>query len=301
MNKYLKAYNALIYKRKFVDVLVKDKMKGQTECHHIIPRSCGGADTTDNLVDLTIREHYIAHLLLIQIYKNTPHFYGMLTAITIMIRGRKDRKTPVRFNSRLYEKLRVQVYQERIKFYEKRRLELLKAIRLYYETNDYYYVKVREAFQFLREKSDIAIWHLFRRAQPGFKQVKKPDPISRKGMMIVNDGLHNRFVPKNEPIDKGWNQGILRPESLKNKIRKAKTKSKWEHFLQKYYDEYKLTGRITQVYKKYKDELQAKNIMNMHQLYGRFKRYITGFKPVQICHGPIARTRLGENRIVFCA
>ena len=65
MDKYLKAYNALIYKRKFVDVLDKDKMKGQTERHHIIPKSCGGTDVADNLVDLTVREHYIVHLLLV--------------------------------------------------------------------------------------------------------------------------------------------------------------------------------------------------------------------------------------------
>ena len=37
------------------------------ERHHIIPRSMGGADTDDNLVYLTGKEHYIAHLLLTKI------------------------------------------------------------------------------------------------------------------------------------------------------------------------------------------------------------------------------------------
>lgn len=43
----------------------------RTERHHIVPRSCGGDDTLDNLVALTIREHYIAHLLLYKMgFKN---------------------------------------------------------------------------------------------------------------------------------------------------------------------------------------------------------------------------------------
>lgn len=35
-----------------------------TEKHHIIPRSLGGDNTKDNLVHLTAREHFVAHLLL---------------------------------------------------------------------------------------------------------------------------------------------------------------------------------------------------------------------------------------------
>jgi hypothetical protein len=36
------------------------------EKHHIIPKSLGGSDDFENLVLLTAREHYIAHLLLIK-------------------------------------------------------------------------------------------------------------------------------------------------------------------------------------------------------------------------------------------
>jgi hypothetical protein len=32
--------------------------------HHIIPRSLGGSDEVSNLIRLTPREHYIAHLIL---------------------------------------------------------------------------------------------------------------------------------------------------------------------------------------------------------------------------------------------
>jgi hypothetical protein len=37
------------------------------ETHHIKPKSIGGDDSTENLVELTPREHYIAHKLLVKI------------------------------------------------------------------------------------------------------------------------------------------------------------------------------------------------------------------------------------------
>lgn len=56
---YEKIYNQLIERarqRTFVD--------GYTEIHHIIPKSEGGTDEKDNLVELTGREHFVAHKLL---------------------------------------------------------------------------------------------------------------------------------------------------------------------------------------------------------------------------------------------
>lgn len=35
-----------------------------TEKHHILPRSMGGTNSKDNLIELSLREHYIAHLIL---------------------------------------------------------------------------------------------------------------------------------------------------------------------------------------------------------------------------------------------
>ena len=40
------------------------------EVHHIIPKSEGGTNDKDNLVRLSAREHYIAHLLLAKIYND---------------------------------------------------------------------------------------------------------------------------------------------------------------------------------------------------------------------------------------
>lgn len=61
-NKYKKIYDALINKRVNIEIL--DKNTVYCEKHHIIPRSLGGDDSKQNLVYLTLREHFIAHLLL---------------------------------------------------------------------------------------------------------------------------------------------------------------------------------------------------------------------------------------------
>jgi hypothetical protein len=55
----------LIYNR-FIDSR-KPRDAGETvyyEKHHIIPRSLGGSNDNENLIKLTAREHYFAHLLL---------------------------------------------------------------------------------------------------------------------------------------------------------------------------------------------------------------------------------------------
>lgn len=41
---------------------------GYTEKHHIIPRCLGGSNDPQNIVRLTARQHFIAHLLLAKIY-----------------------------------------------------------------------------------------------------------------------------------------------------------------------------------------------------------------------------------------
>ena len=57
-NKYTNTYYNIINRSKSID------KPGYTELHHIIPKSLGGSDDSDNLVKLTAKEHYIAHRLL---------------------------------------------------------------------------------------------------------------------------------------------------------------------------------------------------------------------------------------------
>ena len=57
--------------------------KGNTECHHIVPRSIDPSviKELNNLVHLTLREHYICHLLLPKMLKSTYHYSKMVFAL----------------------------------------------------------------------------------------------------------------------------------------------------------------------------------------------------------------------------
>ena len=63
---YQKIYDNLINSRKN-RVLVENIYY---ERHHIVMRSMGGTNNSDNLVKLTAREHFLAHWLLWRIYRN---------------------------------------------------------------------------------------------------------------------------------------------------------------------------------------------------------------------------------------
>lgn len=75
---YRETYNNLVLSRKERG-LVKSKLDGYYEKHHILPKSMGGTDNSDNLVLLTYREHVIAHMLLNRIYPNNKKLMKALT------------------------------------------------------------------------------------------------------------------------------------------------------------------------------------------------------------------------------
>ena len=72
------------------------------EVHHIIPKSEGGDNSQDNLIRLSAREHYVAHLLLAKIYDDVK----MHQAVLMMQSKSKCHNRKFRFNSRLYEAIR---------------------------------------------------------------------------------------------------------------------------------------------------------------------------------------------------
>lgn len=90
------------YKQVYENLIIraKDRITDEyTEKHHIIPKSMGGTNYKSNIVRLTAREHFIAHILLWKIYKTKD----MATAVWLMSHSRG-----FRINSRHYEELRIQ-------------------------------------------------------------------------------------------------------------------------------------------------------------------------------------------------
>ena len=58
-NKYTKWYYNIIN-----NAFARTNNTTYTESHHIIPKSLGGSNNPDNLINLTAKEHYICHRLL---------------------------------------------------------------------------------------------------------------------------------------------------------------------------------------------------------------------------------------------
>jgi len=94
---------------------------GYTEKHHIIPKSLGGSDKKINLVNLTLKEHYIIHLLLVKIYPNVPE---LVYAAWMMSNRGKIKGAAYAYLRENYLKIR----QERISAKIKEDPEYLKKI-----------------------------------------------------------------------------------------------------------------------------------------------------------------------------
>jgi hypothetical protein len=60
-----------IYKELILRAKERETVEGYKEIHHIIPRAFSGTDDPSNLVELTAREHFIAHRLLAKIFPNS--------------------------------------------------------------------------------------------------------------------------------------------------------------------------------------------------------------------------------------
>lgn len=57
-----------IYEQLIQKAVNRERPEGYLERHHIKPKSLGGSNESSNIVPLTAREHFIAHLLLAKIY-----------------------------------------------------------------------------------------------------------------------------------------------------------------------------------------------------------------------------------------
>jgi hypothetical protein len=86
---------------KFIDSCKNQKIERYYEKHHIIPRSLGGTDEATNLVKLTARQHFIAHLMLSKMFKGKSSI-KMHHAVWNMV----NRDKGVRTTSRTYEVLK---------------------------------------------------------------------------------------------------------------------------------------------------------------------------------------------------
>ena len=100
-NKYCKWYLAITSQN-------NRELNCYTEKHHIIPKSLGGNDVKSNIVTLTAKEHYIAHLLLTKITSGINR-HKMIHAFIMMSQCKDPKQERIlKINSSLYNSLKEQ-------------------------------------------------------------------------------------------------------------------------------------------------------------------------------------------------
>ncbi len=93
-NKYTSWYYAIIHNAQ------KRNPTEYTERHHIIPKSLNGDDSTNNIVRLTAREHFVCHLLLTKMVegKNKIKMYNAAFQMSVS----SNNQSRYKISSRVY-------------------------------------------------------------------------------------------------------------------------------------------------------------------------------------------------------
>lgn len=108
---YKKIYNQLIVSTKSRGLKKLDrnnKSYQYLETHHITPRSWGGNDEDSNLVNLTAREHFIAHRMLLRISereygRESIEYCATVSSLNLMS---SENKGGIRITGRTYSVIR---------------------------------------------------------------------------------------------------------------------------------------------------------------------------------------------------
>lgn len=79
-----------------------------TERHHIIPQSLGGSNDKDNLVELTAREHFICHWLLIKMTEGEDRSKMLYALKGMKAANKHQQRYKTKITARIYEKYRLE-------------------------------------------------------------------------------------------------------------------------------------------------------------------------------------------------
>jgi hypothetical protein len=101
-NKYSKIYH------KITSNATQRITAGYTETHHIIPQSLGGSNDIDNLVELTAREHFICHWLLIKMTEGEERSKMLYALNGMKAENRYQERYHTKITARVYEKYRIE-------------------------------------------------------------------------------------------------------------------------------------------------------------------------------------------------
>ena len=97
---YVKLHNNIINRAK------NRELNCYNELHHILPKCLGGSNKKINLVRLTAKEHWLIHLILIEIY---PDNKNIKLAVNMMMRKSDNQKRQIISSGKQFERLKIVV------------------------------------------------------------------------------------------------------------------------------------------------------------------------------------------------
>jgi hypothetical protein len=101
-NKYSSLYHKITSRAK------QRIVEGYTEIHHIIPQSLGGGNDKENLVELTAREHFICHWLLIKMTEGEDRSKMLYALNGMKAENRYQQRYHTKITARVYERYRIE-------------------------------------------------------------------------------------------------------------------------------------------------------------------------------------------------
>lgn len=100
-------YYSNLYTR-FIESRSKRSLANKiVEIHHIQPRCMGGLDDESNLIPLSCREHFLAHIILM---RANPNHKGCRKALQSFFKGNEQQVKNRKLTSRFYETIRKEAF-----------------------------------------------------------------------------------------------------------------------------------------------------------------------------------------------
>ena len=187
-------------------------LEDYTETHHIIPKCLGGTDDIDNLVELSAREHYIAHLLLVKLYPDNRKVFHAAIMMTVdryghRVNNKKYEWLKKRYNS--YD--RRDIIQKSLLTKKKNGTNKLseETKRKISETKKSQPLELKQGGR--KNKGRKQSLEIRKKLSESHKGLVDGDKNPQYGKQWITNGKNNKMIFKTEVIPQGWVRGRTCP------------------------------------------------------------------------------------------
>ena len=212
----------------------------QCEKHHILPRSMGGSNDKDNIVLLTLREHFICHKLLTKIVKDEfKHkmwiaLYFMSNTRGLSLPSSTYQLCKIATVEFLKARKQPQSARDKISAANKKHWQDNKDKYMAQRFQSGHYKRVSEThktiFHYWQDKinkdpvkiAKTAAKHRgMKRSSESRKRMSdaaKGRTANNKGTICITNGTQNRYISPDDPIPTGWMKGVKCKPYIAGKI-----------------------------------------------------------------------------------